>query len=154
MKTINNSNNNDKVLNFVAMGSDLKLNDELLNHRFRTVFKNDLKETFFIEFGINQVSFNSIETQKKFGIGSHLLRIDHLVRTSFKKDETDPDYREFERSFYDYANKENILKFINNYCKCSFEEINISDDFIIDYGSKYDGRSKYKIIKKRIWKLL
>lgn len=149
MKKISNKFNissKSKICEFVAMGSDLKLNNEKLNHRFRTVFTNDNKESFFIEFGIHQVSKYCIKSQKDF-IGQYIFRIDHLFRLNseeFNTNSRDPKYAEYERIFFKVASKKAVLDFLNQELNCNFEDINISNKFNIDYGQN---RTEYKLIK-------
>ena len=142
-----NISNKTKICEFVAMGWELKLNNENLNHRFRTVLTNNDKESFFIEIGVHQVSKNCITQQKDF-INQYVFRIDHLFRLEseeFSINSRDPKYAEFERIFFKVASKKAILDFINKELNCSFEDINISNNYNIDYGQN---RTEYKLIKK------
>ena len=139
-----NNSKKDKLIEFLAMGWDLKLNDEDLSHRFRTVFTNNNNESFFIEFGIHQVHNNCITSQRKY-IGEYIIRIDHLFRLKYADTNVDPDYAHFERCFNDIASIKNLLRFLNTELNCSFEKLAIGDNLTIDYTNKRE----YKIERKK-----
>jgi hypothetical protein len=138
-----NTSAKNKTIEFLSMGSDLKLNNENLNHRFRTVFINNNKEKFFIEIGINEVNINDPrQTHAKYK-GNYVFRLDHLFRNEFGHSNIDPDYAHFERGILSFASKENIISFLNKELNCSFEDLIITDNLVIDYKKRTD----YKLTK-------
>lgn len=133
-----------KVIEFLAMGSDLKLNNENLNHRFRTVFINNNKEKFFIEISITDVSKDDRRHSHLKYRGEFVFFIDHLFRVEFGESNIDPNYAHLQRGIILKASKKNIISFLNKELKCSFEDLIITDNLVINYQKRWD----YQLLRK------
>ena len=129
----------DKLV-FVGMGMDFKPKDKnhISNHRIRTSFLNNEGVLCFVGFGTNR--------------DQNLLRCDHAIKNTKKNNSEWKSLREREnteerlnleriKEEIPYT-KENVLKLVNDWFNCDFEELEVysyfinTDDYICKGGLK------------------
>jgi len=135
MEHINNTKK-DKVIKFLAMGSDLIINNEKLNHRFRTTFTNKKNERFFIEFSLFETTkHHNGYLKDSFQLGDYIFHIDFLFRSAYIDSNNDPDFSRDVRSIKGLATKRNMINYINETCDCDFEDLEVIDNIKINYDT-------------------
>lgn len=113
-----------RTLTFEGAGWDCAANNGVGNCRIRTTFLNDKGEAIYFELAGHEISRYSTDEMKLFKFPWHIT---HLFKMKDKDARYTKAYKEFTDITKEYT-KENILKFINDNLKCSFEQIVVDND--------------------------
>jgi hypothetical protein len=140
-----------KILYFEGVGMDYEQNNlnqsDVLNHRIRTSFYNNDSEQIYLELSNTYMRDKKGKATEKMGTW-----IDFCFKVSKEKGEDIMYHEIFDRTKehlelakMDYT-KENITNWINENLNCSFDTIEVLDDF---HGYRVHGDNKqYKLMEE------
>lgn len=128
-------NEGKKVLYFEGAGCDFEQSElngsDVLNYRIRTSFINNDGEQYYLEMGNVYKRDSKGKNTEKMG-----TRVDHFFNVADRQNvgyEINVDWKVLHD--LDYT-KENLTKWINEICNCSFDTIHVIDRF---YGYHVHG---------------